>query len=128
MNKRTKGDAVRGDEVLGRTLSQTDNGPPPAEPSSGPLNRKVLRALALVVLLGIAGVVAWAKWATVSSIFHGGNGSDRIIGLSGRIEGDDSAVASKTSGRKLEMRGREGDSANGGQMHAVLADQPRRGR
>jgi hypothetical protein len=66
MNKRTKGDAVRGDEVLGRTLSQTDNGPSPAEPSSGPPNRKVLRTLALVVLLGIAGVVAWAKWATVS--------------------------------------------------------------
>src|SRR5712692_8886968 len=83
MNKRTTGDAVRGDEVLGRTLSQTDNGPSPAEPSSGPPNRKVLRTLALVVLLGIAGVVAWAKWATVSSIFHGGNGLDRIIGLSG---------------------------------------------
>src|SRR5882724_10334683 len=93
MNKRTKGDAVRGDEVLGRTLSQTDYGPSPAEPSAGPPNRKVLRTLALVVLLGIAGVLAWAKWATVSSIFHGGNGSDRSIGLSGRIEGDDSAVA-----------------------------------
>jgi hypothetical protein len=83
MNKRTKGDAVRGDEVLGRSLSQTDNWQSPAEPSSGPPNRKVLRTLALVVLLGIGGVVAWAKWATVSSIFHGGNGSDRIIGLSG---------------------------------------------
>src|SRR5882762_10097349 len=88
MSKRTTGDAVRGDEVLGRTLSQTDNGPSPAEPSSGPPNRKVLRTLALVVLLGIAGVVAWAKRATVSSIFHGGNGSDRIVGLSGRIEGE----------------------------------------
>src|SRR5258706_1275159 len=108
MNKRTKGDTVRGDEVLGRTLSQTDNGPSPAEPSSGPPNRKALRTLALVVLLGIAGVVAWAKWATVSSIFHGGNGSDRIIRLSGRIEGDDSGVASQTSRRVLEMRVREG--------------------
>ena len=120
MNKRTKGDAVRGDEVLGRTLGPTDNGPSPAEPSSGPPNRKVLRTLALVVLLGIAGVVAWAKWATVSSIFHGGNGSDRIIGLSGRIEGDDSAVASKTSGRILEVRVREGDSVNAGQILATI--------
>src|SRR5258706_10715768 len=104
MSKRTTGDAVRGDEVLGRTLSQTDNGPSPAEPSSGPPNRKVLRTLAPVVLLGIAGVVAWAKWATVSSIFHGGNGSDRIIGLHRRIEDDDSSVASKTSGRVPESR------------------------
>src|SRR5216683_3197558 len=31
MSKRTTGDAVRGDEVLGRTLSQTENGPSPAE-------------------------------------------------------------------------------------------------
>jgi hypothetical protein len=118
MSKGAKGDAVTGDEVLGRTLSQTDNGP--AEPSSGPPNRKVLRTLALVVLLGIAGVVARAKWTTVSSIFHGGNGSDRIIALSGRIEGDDSAVAPKTSGRILEVRVREGDSVDAGQILAVL--------
>src|SRR2546425_6700100 len=117
MSKRTNGDAVRGDEVrgdevLGRTVSQADNGRSPAEPSSGPPNRKVLRTLALVVLLGIAGVVAWAKWATVSSIFHGGNASDRIIGLSGRIEGDNSAVASKTSGRRTEVGRSEGESVN----------------
>src|SRR6516162_7399000 len=128
MSKRTTGDAVTGDEVLGRTLSQTDNGPSAAEPSSGLPNRKLLRTLALVVLLGIAGVVAWAKWATVSSIFHGGNGTDRIIRLSGRIEGDDSAVAPKTSGRILEVRVREGDSVNAGQILAVLDDQQVRAR
>ncbi|OLE65624.1 MAG: hypothetical protein AUI36_08090, partial [Cyanobacteria bacterium 13_1_40CM_2_61_4] len=71
---------------------------------------------------------AWANWATVSKIFHGGDGSDRIIGLSGRIEGDDSAVASKTSGRILEVRVREGDSVNAGQILAVLDDQQLRAR
>src|SRR5260370_40729617 len=86
MNKRTKGDAVRGDEVLGRTLSQTDNGPSPAEPSAGPPNRKALRTLALVVLLGIVGIVAWAKWATVSSTFHGGNRPGRIPRPKRRIQ------------------------------------------
>ena len=126
MSQGTKRGAVKGDEVLGSTLSQTDNGPD--EPASGPPNRKLVRTLALVVLLGIAGVVAWAKWATVSSIFHGGNGSDRIIGLSGRIEGDDSAVAPKTSGRILEVRVREGDSVNAGQILAVLDDQQVRAR
>src|SRR5258708_10973166 len=112
MSKRTKADAGRGDEVLGGRLSQTDNGPSPAEPSSGPPNRKVLRTLALVVLIGIAGVLAWAKWATVSSIFHGGNGSDPIIGLSGKIESDDSAVASKTTRPILARPLPEGASAN----------------
>src|SRR6516162_4027704 len=122
-----KGDAVTGNEVLGRTVGPADNGPP-AEPPSGPPNRKVLRTLALVVLLGIAGVVAWAKWATVSSIFHGGNRSDRIIALSGRIEGDDSAVAPKTSGRILEVRVREGDGVNASDILAVLDDQQIRAR
>jgi len=88
----------------------------------------VLRTLALVVLLVIAGVLAWANWATVSKIFHGGDGSDRIIRLSGRIEGDDSAVASKTSGRILDVRVREGDSVNAGQILAVLDDQQVRAR
>src|SRR6266511_3290459 len=123
-----KGDAVTGNEVLDRMVSQAGNGRSPAEPPSRPRNRKALRTLALVVLLVIAGVLAWANWATVSSIFHGGNGSDRIIGLSGRIEGDDSAVASKTSGRILEVRVREGDSVNAGQILAVLDDQQVRAR
>ena len=115
-------------EVLGRTVSQADNGGAPAEPPSRPPNRKALRTLALVVLLAIAGALVWANWTTVSNIFHGGNGADRIIGLSGRIEGDDSAVASKTSGRILEVRVREGDSVNAGQILAVLDDQQVRAR
>lgn len=119
---------MRGDEVRGGTLSQTDNGPLPAEPLSVRPNRKALRTLVVVILLGTAGVVGWAKWATVLSIFHRGNGSDRIIALSGRIEGDDSAIAPKTSGRIVEMRVREGDSVNAGQILAVLDDQQVRAR
>src|SRR6266705_3432318 len=123
-----EGGAVTGNEVLDRTVNHADNGRSPAEPPSRPRNRKVLRTLALVVLLVIAGVLAWANWATVSKIFHGGDGSDRIIRLSGRIEGDDSAVASKTSGRILDVRVREGDSVNAGQILAVLDDQQVRAR
>src|SRR6266849_5329101 len=120
-----EGGAVTGNEVLDRTVNHADNGRSPAEPPSRPRNRKVLRTLAVVVLLVIAGVLAWANWATVSKIFHGGDGSDRIIRLSGRIEGDDSAVASKTSGRILDVRVREGDSVNAGQILAVLDEQQR---
>ncbi len=65
---------MTGNEVLDRTVNHADNGRSPAEPPSRPRNRKVLRTLALVVLLVIAGVLAWANWATVSKIFHGGDG------------------------------------------------------
>jgi HlyD family secretion protein len=42
--------------------------------------------------------------------------------LSGRIEGDDSAVASKATGRILEVRYREGDSVKEGDIIAILDD------
>ncbi len=45
-----------------------------------------------------------------------------IVALSGRIEGDDSAVAPKTSGKILEITVREGDSVTTGQVIARLDD------
>jgi len=48
---------------------------------------------------------------------------DSVVALSGRIEGDDSAIASKTSGRVLEVRFREGDHVNQGDVIATLDDE-----
>ena len=45
-----------------------------------------------------------------------------IIQLSGRIEGDDSAVAPKLTGRILEVRVREGDEVKAGDVIAILDD------
>jgi len=42
-----------------------------------------------------------------------------VVALSGRIEGDDSAVAPKATGRILEVRFREGDSVKAGDTIAV---------
>ena len=39
---------------------------------------------------------------------------DNIVALSGRIEGDDSALSAKTSGRIMEIRFREGDTVKAG--------------
>lgn len=50
------------------------------------------------------------------------------IFLSGRIEGDDSAVASKAGGRLLEVRVREGDQVKAGDVIARLDDQQVRAR
>ena len=48
---------------------------------------------------------------------------DSVVALSGRIEGDDSAIASKSSGRVLEVRFREGDHVNQGDVIATLDDE-----
>jgi HlyD family secretion protein len=46
----------------------------------------------------------------------------KVVALSGRIEGDDSAVAPKVTGRILEIRFREGDSVKAGEVIAMLDD------
>ena len=51
-----------------------------------------------------------------------------VIAVSGRIEGDDSAVATKTSGRIREITVREGDRVEAGQVIAVLDDEQVRAR
>src|SRR5882724_11554330 len=123
-----EGGAVTGNEVLDRTVNQADNGPSPAEPPARPRNRKVLRTLALVGLLVIARTLAITSKPTSSKMLSSFLCWGRIGGLSGRIEGDGSAVASKTSGRILDVRVREGDSVNAGQILAVLDDQQVRAR
>src|SRR5208283_3902245 len=51
-----------------------------------------------------------------------------IVALSGRIEGDDSAVSPKTSGKILEVTVREGDTVTAGQVIARLDDAQVRAR
>ncbi len=46
-----------------------------------------------------------------------------IIALSGRIEGDDSKISCKTSGRIREIRVREGDTVKAGDVIALLDDE-----
>jgi HlyD family secretion protein len=75
----------------------------------------------VVRILAVAGVVMlllliWKVFFASPSL------PDSIVGLSGRIEGDDSAVAPKTSGKILEVTVREGDSVTAGQVIARLDD------
>ncbi len=51
-----------------------------------------------------------------------------VIALSGRIEGDDSAIAPKTAGRLREITVREGDQVAAGAVIAVLDDDQVRAR
>jgi HlyD family secretion protein len=53
---------------------------------------------------------------------------ENIVTVSGRIEGDDSAVAPKTAGRIVEIRVREGDTVKAGDVIALLDDAQIRAR
>jgi len=87
-------------------MSQTNNHP-----------KKSIRVLIAFSMLLIAGTATW--W-----FFLRGTGMPKeIIALSGRIEGDDAAVAAKTSGRIREITVREGDQVKAGQLIAVLDDE-----
>src|SRR5258708_13188365 len=75
--------------------------------------KKKPNPLILVIILAVVGVVIWRVFFAGPSVPPG------IVALSGRIEGDDSAVAPKTTGRGLEVRGREGDQVNAGSVIPV---------
>src|ERR1044071_4293879 len=78
---------------------------------------RVARAAALVVVVAAGAFVG-------RQYFLGGPAAPpNVISVSGRIEGDDAVVASKTSGRIREISVREGDEVKAGQVIAVLADE-----
>ncbi|MGA7315250.1 MAG: HlyD family efflux transporter periplasmic adaptor subunit [Silvibacterium sp.] len=112
-------------EVLESTASVTDNGTSLGEPPSSSRARKIPRIAPLTLLIVAAAAIVWAS--PLRTVLFG-HKDDGTIALSGRIEGDDSAVASKTTGRILEVRVREGDSVTAGQVLASLDDQQIRAR
>ena len=82
--------------------------------------KKISRALVLVLILAIiAGGVFLLWWFMIRQPPLPPN----IIALSGRIEGDDSTIASKTSGRIREIRVREGDIVKAGEVIALLDEE-----
>jgi HlyD family secretion protein len=93
---------------------------PPADVA--PPRKRGMRILLIVVVLAVAIVVIWKVFFSTPKL------PDSIIALSGRIEGDDSAVAPKTSGRILEITVREGDTVTAGQVIARLDDAQVRAR
>jgi len=74
------------------------------------------RALVAAVVLAVAAFVVWKVF------FSRPAAPANVIALSGRIEGDDSAISPKVTGRILEIRFREGDSVKAGDTIAILDD------
>ena len=91
---------------------------PPVPPAK--TRRKTLPLV--LILLAIAGIVLWRFVFATPAI------PESVVVLSGRIEGDDSTIAPKTSGRIKEIHFREGDSVKAGETIAVLDDDQVRAR
>src|SRR5271169_434111 len=114
------------DELKTSTMTQAPpvteqrNPPPPAsgapaQAENKPPRSRVVRIF-LIVGVVFAALVIWKIFFATPSL------PASIIALSGRIEGDDSAVAPKTSGKILEVTVREGDTVTAGQVIARLDD------
>jgi HlyD family secretion protein len=80
----------------------------------------------VIVIIGCLAVILASLF--IWRIYRATRPPDPVLMLSGRIEGDDSAIAPKTSGRILEIRYREGDSVDEGNTIAVLDDAQIRAR
>ncbi len=99
----------------------------PAEAPALPAASGVPRSRRMLLILGVLGVlvVAFFVWR---GFFASPSLPPGIVAVSGRVEGDDSAVAPKTAGRLLEVRVREGDKVKAGDIIAVLDDDQIRAR
>ena len=84
--------------------------------------RRKIVPLVILLLVAAGGYVLWRTLAPRNNV------PDNVIELSGRIEGDDSAVSPKTAGRIIEIRYREGDSVKAGDIIALLDDEQVRAR
>lgn len=76
----------------------------------------------LLIGVGLAGFAAWRLLLAPTDLPSG------VVAVSGRIEGDDAAVAAKTTGRVRQITVREGDRIEAGHVIAVLDDEQVRAR
>ena len=97
---------------------------PKAEPPKDAQHsrRTIVIAAVAVVALAVSAYIVWRVFFAKPKL------PDSIVTLSGRIEGDDSAIAAKTTGRILEIRFREGDAVQAGDVIATLSDEQVRAR
>src|ERR1035441_3092620 len=94
-------------QLSATAVAQPDQAKPkPAAADAKPprsMAGRIIIALVVILILAAVGFGVWRVFFYIPPL------PANIVPLSGRIEGDDSAVSPKTSGRILEIRVREGD-------------------
>jgi HlyD family secretion protein len=105
-----------------RTTESAPREPETAPPPRARTRRRVIVAAGLALIVALAAFATWRLFFAAPSLPPG------MIAVSGRIEGDDSAVSPKTSGRIREITVREGDSVEAGAVIAILDDEQVRAR
>lgn len=84
--------------------------------NAAPRRKGPPKGLIILLILGAIGYGVWKKFLQPVPVPEG------TVQLSGRVEGDDAAIAPKVAGRIAEIRFREGDSVKAGDIIAVLDD------
>ena len=92
------------------------------KPPVPPAKTRRKRLPFILIILIAAGIVLWRFVFATPAV------PESVVVLSGRIEGDDSTIGPKTSGRIKEIRFREGDSVKAGDTIAILDDDQVRAR
>jgi HlyD family secretion protein len=83
------------------------------------------RPALVLVVLALVGLASFAVWRFA---VRPAGPPPGVVEVSGRIEGDDAAVAAKTAGRVRQLTVREGDHVDAGQIIALLDDDQIRAR
>lgn len=119
----TLGQATRPADAPVAPSNPSTPSPAVQETSPAQLAKSRIKMIRIGVILAVvvAAIVIWRLVRTPDI-------PDSIVALSGRIEGDDSAIASKASGRILDVRFREGDYVHQGDVIATLDDEQIRAR
>src|ERR1041385_4356380 len=84
--------------------------PVSAAPPPKPSRRWLIVSIISLAVIAVVGFIVWKLFFASPPV------PANIVILSGRIEGDDSAVSPKAGGRILEIHFREGDSVNAGDI------------
>ena len=93
-----------------------------SDPKVNQSKRKPVKFVIALLVLLVAGGAVWYFFIRKPATPH------NLIKLSGRIEGDDTTVATKIPGRIREIHVREGDEVKAGQVVAVIDDEQIRAR
>jgi len=125
---RTESDTTATEPEIRQALPSSDarRNEPPATPSPTRRRRKKTKGGLILFMLAIAAIalLVWYFFIHRPAL----KGAENLVVSPGRIAGDEATVSAKIAGRVREIRFREGDSVNAGDVIAMLDDDQVRAR